>query len=247
MSRHRGFFVAGTDTGVGKTVVTCALLHAFARLGRSMAVCKPISAGIENGQQEDVVRLQASYQAVSGRTLSARDVGPVQLTLPCAPEVAAAAEGRSLARTELEPLILGALDALSLGHDGILVEGVGGFRVPLTPDWDTADLACLLGLPVILVVGIRLGCLNHALLTAEAIAARGIAISGWVANCIDPSMLVQEDTVCALDRDLQRAFNARCLGRVPFLANEISGPLHTAHTASLSLHLDPLFSSAPHA
>ncbi len=181
MPLQQAFFITGTDTGVGKTHVTCALLHASRQQGWRALGMKPIAAGLEaDGHNADVAQLQAASTALMPMTL----VNPFLYAPPIAPHIAAAESSRPIA---LAP-ILDAFAQLRRAADLVWVEGVGGFRVPLGADWDTADLALALGLPVVLVVGMRLGCLNHALLTAEAIMRRGLLLAGWVANCIDPDM-----------------------------------------------------------
>ncbi|HOG04366.1 MAG TPA: dethiobiotin synthase, partial [Accumulibacter sp.] len=181
MNDRRGWFITGTDTEIGKTFVACALLHAFRRTGMAALAMKPVAAGVDaHGLNEDVERLLAASSMQPTRTL----VNPYGFRAAIAPHIAAAEEGR---RIEL-PQIAAALSTLLTMADVVLVEGVGGFCVPLGDTRDTADLASLLALPVILVVGMRLGCINHALLTQQAIAARGLPLAGWVANRIDPAM-----------------------------------------------------------
>jgi len=145
--------------------------------------------------------------------LTDAQVGPCQLHTACAPHIAASMEGVAIDRQRL----LQAALALAAHADVLVVEGVGGFCVPLGPDWDSADLASDLGLPVVLVIGLRLGCLNHALLTAETIRARGLPIAGWVTSSIDPSMTHAADNVATLHHELGRRWKAPCLGVVPTL------------------------------
>lgn len=207
----RGVFVTGTDTGVGKTLASCALLHALARHGVAAVPMKPVAAGasLHDGHwlNDDTVAL---LRAAGMPAESAAQVTPVLLREPMAPHIAAAREGRAIA---LEP-IREALSSLRAGGRFLVVEGVGGFRVPLDARTDTVDLARLVGLPVLLVVGLRLGCLNHALLTAQAVAAAGLAFAGWIANEIDPAMAAPDDNVQALRERLPGPL----LGRLPFSA-----------------------------
>lgn len=191
MYRQQAYFVTGTDTEVGKTFVTCALLHGARRHGQKALGMKPIAAGVDAaGNNEDVEMLVAASSLAAPR----EQVNPYCFELPIAPHLAAAIEKR-----RIDPArIAAAARDLAAEADLLLVEGVGGFRVPLDEESDTADLAVRLGLPVILVVGMRLGCLNHALLTAEAIHARGLKLAGWVANCIDPAMMRLDENVAAL-------------------------------------------------
>ncbi|KAA3655368.1 MAG: dethiobiotin synthase [Proteobacteria bacterium] len=202
------YFIAGTDTEIGKTFTTCALLHTARRAGLSAIGMKPVAAGAEwrDGAwvNEDAARLRSASSIDPGLA----DLNPVCLRTPVAPHIAAAIEQVSIAPAT----ILDAFARLRAQADLVLVEGVGGFRVPLTDTFDTADLAVALDLPVILVVGMRLGCINHALLTAEAIAARGLTLAGWVANQIDPDMQCVSENRHALAQRL----GAPCLGHVPF-------------------------------
>lgn len=185
------YFLTGTDTGVGKTFVCCALLHRFAQEGLSTIGMKPVAAGLDaNGSNEDVALLRAASSVSAAPEL----VNPFAFKSPVAPHLAAAEEGREIRFAPIHH----ALGALRQQAEVVVVEGVGGFRVPLGPEGDSADLAETLGLPLILVVGLRLGCINHALLTIEAIQARGLVLAGWVANGIDSSMPKREENILAL-------------------------------------------------
>ena len=211
-----GFFITGTDTEIGKTFVTAALTRALAATGRRVAPIKSLAAGQQfvDGRwiNEDVATLLAAQNL----GLSDAEVGPLQFREPCAPHIAARLEGRSIDRDAL----LTAIHASAAKADIALVEGVGGFRVPLTDTWDTADLAVDLGLPVILVVGLRLGCINHALLAAEAILARGLTLAGWVANTVDPDQAHVADNLASL----QAGLKAPCLGHIPRLSDPQAAP-----------------------
>ncbi len=198
------YFIAGTDTGIGKTHAACALLHAFRAQGRSVVGMKPVAAGVEaNGENEDVTLLRAASNVVADAAL----INPYCFREPIAPHIAAADAGVTVAI----PRIKEALAALQAQADVVLVEGVGGLRVPLGEDVDAADLAVALALPVILVVGMRLGCLNHALLTAEALRARGLPLAGWIANRVDPQMRRFDENLAALEQRLP----APLLGVIP--------------------------------
>lgn len=203
------YFVTGTDTEIGKTLIACALLHLLAARGLSTVGMKPVAAGTQIvagcAVNEDVEHLRAA----STLKLDARAVNTYLLQEPIAPHIAAAQEGTTLDLGRIAE----DFRSLQTQAEAVIVEGVGGFRVPLDDTHDTADLAQALGLPVILVVGMRLGCLNHALLSAEAICARGLKLAGWVANQCGPSMLRQEENVKALERRL----DAPLLGVVPHL------------------------------
>ncbi len=209
-------FVTGTDTEVGKTHISAALLHWCGQQGWRSAGFKPVAAGLDaQGGNEDIQNLRAA----SSLALTAQEVGPLQFQAACAPHIAAALEGRTIA---LAPLVQQAR-ALAARSDVLVVEGVGGFCVPLGPEGDTADLAVALGYPVVLVVGLRLGCINHALLTAEAIRARGLPLAGWVANTVDPNMAHLQANVDTLRDELQRRHQAPCLGVVPRLVDTSPG------------------------
>lgn len=200
------WFITGTDTGVGKTLVTAALLHAFAGAGKRVVGMKPVAAGLdEAGRNEDVELLCAASNTAAERSL----VNPYAFSAPVAPHLAAAEEGRDIRFAPIHA----ALGVLRRQAEVVLVEGVGGFRVPLGPEGDAADLAQTLNLPVILVVGLRLGCINHALLTAEAIAARGLRLAGWIGSHIDPDMLRAEQNEAALCEWIE----APLLGVLPFM------------------------------
>lgn len=201
------YFVTGTDTGVGKTLVSVALLRAFAGRGLRVAGFKPVAAGCDaDGLNDDAKALLAA----SNIAPSYAEVNPYCLAQAVAPHLAAAASGL---RIEL-PRVLQAYRALAARADEVIVEGAGGFRVPLNDTHDSADLARDLNLGVILVVGMRLGCLNHALLTCEAISARGLTLSGWVANMRDANMPLLQENIAAL----RQRVAAPLLGVIPFLS-----------------------------
>lgn len=213
-----GFFITGTDTEIGKTFVTAALTRAIAARGLRVAPIKSLAAGqtFVDGRwvNEDVATLLAAQSL----GLKDAEVGPLQFREPCAPHIAARLEGRTIDHEAL----LTAIRTTAAKADLALVEGVGGFRVPLTDSWDTADLAVDLALPVILVVGLRLGCINHALLTAEAIRTRGLTLAAWVANTVDPHQPHVADNLASL----QAGLKAPCLGHLPrFEGPRLSDPL----------------------
>lgn len=202
------YFVAGTDTEIGKTFASCALLHAARAQGLCAVGMKPIAAGTDDqGRNDDVEALIAA----SSVTLPRSTINPYLFTPAVAPHIAAAEEG---VRIELDRIIA-AYREVTVQADLVVVEGVGGFRVPLGRETDTADLAVALGLPIILVVGMRLGCINHALLTVEAISRRQLPLAGWIANRIDPNMLRFEENLHAL----QERIDAPLLGTIPHLAD----------------------------
>ncbi len=184
MSR-RGFFVTGTDTGVGKTLVSAALLRHLGAQGLRAVGMKPVAAGgAEPGAtglvNEDVTALRAAASVEAPLEL----VNPYLFAPPIAPHIAAQQAGVRIDLARVEAC----LDALAAQADVVVVEGAGGLLVPINESQTLADLAIRLRLPLILVVGMRLGCINHALLTLEAIERRGLELAGWVANRIDPHM-----------------------------------------------------------
>ena len=189
-----GFFITGTDTGVGKTMMACALLHAFAQQGKRVVGMKPVAAGAARSADglinDDAALLRAAGNVAAPLAL----VNPYCFEPPIAPHVAAEQAGIVIDLTRIAQ----AFAQLAAMADIVIVEGVGGFCVPFNRSADSADLAQYLGLPVILVVGVRLGCLNHALLTAHAVRARGLKLAGWIANRIDPAMAAAEENITAL-------------------------------------------------
>lgn len=201
-----GWFVTGTDTEVGKTLIAAAMIIALRRRGLRVAPMKSVVAGIEGGHYRDVDCLMAA----AGGGWPADRVSPYRFEAPIAPHIAAAGAG-----VEIDPgQILRAFATLRADADAVVVEGAGGFRVPLGPAFDFADLAQRLALPVVLVVRVRLGCINHALLTAEAIERRGLPLAGWVANAVDPAMPAARENVAALAQRLP----APLLGEIPLMA-----------------------------
>lgn len=203
-----GFFVTGTDTGVGKTLISSALVHHYALKGYRSAGMKPVAAGCIQAEGRWLSEDVAMLCAASNVELPLAIVNPYAFEPPIAPHVAA-----EMAGTVIEmPILLDVYRKAKELTDVLIVEGVGGFRVPLNDRQDTADLTVQLGLPVILVVGMRLGCLNHALLTMECIFARGLRVAGWVANTIDPHMPAFKENLDALEKRI----SAPCLGVVSY-------------------------------
>ncbi|TWH04263.1 MULTISPECIES: dethiobiotin synthase [Pseudoxanthomonas] len=202
-------YVTGTDTGAGKTVASCSLLHALRRTGRRAVGMKPVASGcaLVDGawRNEDALALQAA----SAPRPAYADLNPFALPQPLAPELAARAAGIEVAL----PPLLEAFARLRAQADVVVVEGVGGWTAPLAGDLDQADLVRALRAPVVLVVGMRLGCLNHARLTARAIAADGLRLAGWIASEVDPDMACREDNLELLSARL----DAPCLGRLPYV------------------------------
>ena len=203
----KGVFVAGTDTGVGKTLFSAALLLRLADAGVRAAACKPVSAGCRR-EGDRLVNADAELlAAVAPLQRPLEVVNPVALEAAIAPHIAAADAGVSLEAAALAAACRRAAE----GADFLVVEGAGGWRVPLNAQETLADVARLLALPVVLVVGLRLGCLNHALLSAEAIRADGLELAGWVANPIDPGMPRREENIAALEARI----GAPLLARLP--------------------------------
>ena len=196
MTSRRQYFVTGTDTGVGKTFVTSLLLRAIAAHGHTTLGLKPVASGCDltaDGlRNEDALALMAA----STVKLPYAQVNPFAFAAPLAPHIAAAQEGKRLRVQQVAGLVRGALTQARANV--ALVEGAGGWRVPLNDTETLADVARDLELPVILVVGVRLGCINHALLTAEAIMRDGLRVAGWVANTIDPAVAVRDEQVATL-------------------------------------------------
>jgi dethiobiotin synthetase len=197
------FFVTGTDTEVGKTWVSCRLLERAREAGLSCYGLKPVAAGCEETAEgwrnDDALQLMAA----SSETLPYELVNPVALKAPVAPHIAARQEGKTISLARLAGYVRGALSAHKA--DLILIEGAGGWRVPLNDREMLSGLAAELELPVIQVVGMKLGCINHALLTAEAIQKDGLRYAGTMANCFG-SMAVQEENLLTLRQHLPGAF-----------------------------------------
>jgi len=221
----RGCFVTGTDTGVGKTRVAGALCVALGRRGLRVAAMKPVAAGCV--RTADGLRSDDALALVAAMNVAApyADVNPFAFEPPIAPHLAAAAAG--------VPIRFEALDAayarLAASADVVIVEGAGGWLVPLDARRSFADLAVHWRLDVVLVVGLRLGCLNHALLTAEAVQRRGLTLRGWVANAIERGF---EPAAANVDA-LQRRLGVPCLGSLPYAPGATSGQIADGLDASL--------------
>ncbi|SEO91238.1 dethiobiotin synthase [Aquisalimonas asiatica] len=220
-----GLFVTGTDTEVGKTVVGCSLLAGLNALGVSTAAMKPVASGCErtaNGlRNEDALALMEVASVRHGYDR----VNPVALEPAIAPHLAAIEAGITVD----VPGLAAAARALAAEADLLLVEGAGGWRVPLTGSVGFADLAAALGYPVVLVVAVRLGCINHALLTAEAVQRDGLHLAGWVANIMNP----QEPRLEQQLETLRTRLPAPCLGTLPWAPE--------ASAADRARHLDCTF------
>lgn len=206
-------FVTGTDTGVGKTLVTAALLQAARTQGLSTVGLKPVAAGCDDTpaglRNDDAVLLQQH----TSLPLTYEQINPVCLKQAIAPHIAAALEQRRVDASRLEGLCRGVLMQRA---DLTLIEGAGGWRVPISPRQYLSDLVRLLDVPVLLVVGIRLGCISHALLSAEAIRADGANLVGWIANEVDPQMPCIDENVSAVEERI----GVPLLGRIGWLEGE---------------------------
>ncbi len=213
--KRKTYFVAGTDTDAGKTFVSTALLECAKDNGLSTLGLKPVSAGCDHvdGQlkNDDALKLIDA----STIQLPYEQVNPYAFEPPIAPHIAAKEAGARVSIQQMQGMVRGAMMA---GADFTLIEGAGGWRVPVNEREFLSRLPQVLELPVILVVGVKLGCLNHARLTAEAIRADGLTIAGWVANCIDPNTARADENIQAL----QGLISAPCLGVMPWLKSDQS-------------------------
>ena len=226
MAKHT-FFVAGTDTDAGKTVVSAALIEAANIKGFSTMGLKPIAAGCEQtdcGLRNTDALILSSAASVE---LAYEVVNPVAFEPPIAPHIAAMNERRMLNGDRVAGMCRG---ALMQPVDFAIVEGAGGWRVPLSYRETMASIPRALNIPVILVVGMKLGCINHALMTAECIARDGLRLAGWVANRIDAEMACYEENVATLTHMLR----APLIGEVPFLSEP------TPENAAQYINLDVL-------
>jgi len=216
------YFITGTDTDVGKTTVAAGLLQAARAAGLSTAAGKPVASGCEATPEglrnADALALMAQCTVA----LSYEEINPVAFEPAIAPHIAAREAGVALT---VQALLKPMQRILNQQADFTLIEGAGGWRVPLSGQDSLSDVARGLGLPVILVVGVRLGCISHALLTAEAIARDGLQLAGWVANIIGPKTARLEENLATLAERLP----APCLGRVP--------KLKTASAQAVAEHL----------
>ena len=204
------YFVTGTDTEVGKTFISAALLARAKQQGLTTAAVKPVASGAdttpEGLRNEDGLALLKQCSL----PLRYEEVNPVIFEPAIAPHIAAQKINRTVSIDELK---IYCQNVLAKKADLTLIEGAGGWRVPVNREETLADLAKLLQLPIILVVGMRLGCINHAILTAEAIARDGLHLAGWVANRITPTMNEYDENFLTLNRLIK----APCIGHVPYI------------------------------
>ena len=206
-------FITGTDTDIGKTLIATGLLEAANKQGKRTAAIKPVAAGCSNTgegpQNEDALMLQAA----ASTELSYQQVNPVALDEPMAPHIAAKEQGKQLSANRLTGFCRG---ITLLPVDLVVIEGAGGWRVPLNNRESMAEIPKQLNAEVVLVVGLKLGCINHALLTAQAIRSDGLKIAGWVANTIDEDMLRLDENIDTL----KQLIDEPCLGVIPRLAEK---------------------------
>ena len=203
----QSYFVTGTDTGIGKTIVSCALLSAYSARDNAVIGMKPVVTGRVGGEWADVKAIVAASSVVAPREW----VNPYGFIPPISPHLAAKQAGIEI---DIEIIRQAYCNLLKIS-DVVVVEGVGGIMVPLNDRNDVSDMACALNIPVILVVGMRLGCLNHALITAKIIQASGLKLAGWVANQIDPQMNSFDENL----HTLKERLNCPLLGVLPFERN----------------------------
>ncbi len=222
---NKKYFVSGTDTNVGKTLLTTALIKAAQAAGKTALGIKPVSAGCELDddiwKNDDAIQLQEA----SSVELPYEQINPLALKEPMAPHIAATNEGINVDAVSLCRHI----DSLPEA-DLTFIEGAGGWLVPLNDDETMADIAIGLQTEVILVVGLRLGCINHALLSMAAIEQAGLKVAGWIANTIDPQMAALDENITSLEHRI----NAPLLGIIPFMHNP------AAEAAAELLNIDPL-------
>ncbi|MES2636362.1 MAG: dethiobiotin synthase [Pseudomonadota bacterium] len=201
----KAFFIIGTDTGVGKTYIACKLIQQYVAQGYKVVGMKPVAAGCElvDGESvnDDVLKLEAVSNVKAPRELT----NPYSFKEPIAPHIAAELAGENIQIAVIKQ----AFDALSELADIVIVEGAGGFLVPLNDSETMADLVKALNIPIMLVIGMKLGCINHTLLTAEAILRRDCCIEAWVANSIEENMLQCNYNIATIERKLQPAKQVR--------------------------------------
>lgn len=215
-TKMKRFFVTGTDTDVGKTLVSVALLECLKQKGLRTAALKPVAAGCEYGMDESGNNILLNEDALAlqraiTENLPYTSINPLALAPAIAPHIAASQIKQTLTA---EGLIKECEKVLNVDCDALLIEGAGGWRVPLNESETLADFAQILDAPVILVVGVRLGCISHAILTAEAIIRDGLNVVAWVANQVDADMPVAEENIATL----KERFDFPFLGHIPFLS-----------------------------
>lgn len=204
------YFITGTDTGVGKTTVTCLLLKLLKQQGFKTVALKPVASGCEEDSAGNLVSDDAlNLQAEITQSIPYSQINLISLQPPIAPHIAAAEIGLPLTK---QMLVEKTTPIFSCPADYLLVEGAGGWMTPLNEEDTLADYVVHYAFEVILVVGMRLGCVNHALLTVQSVLSKNLKLAGWVANCIDKDMLYLEQNLISL----KRLIPAPCLGVIPF-------------------------------
>ena len=224
------FFVTGTDTDCGKTFISCALLHKANQENLKTIGFKPIAAGatlVDGELKNDDALALMQYSQVQ---LPYEQINPIVFAEPIAPHIAAEREGKSLSVSRLAGIMRG---SFMVPHQFALIEGAGGWLVPLNNREMLSDIASELQTPVILVVGIKLGCINHALLTISALKQKNVPLAGWVANIVDDSAAANAENISSLKRFIA----APCLGEVPFISEQ------SVETAASYLDITPLISA----
>lgn len=211
----KAIFITGTDTHIGKTFFSCLLLQALAAHGLKTFGIKPVASGCEKSKSGELHNADAlSLQAAASVKRPYHLVNPIALAAPIAPHIAAAKMGISLSKRQVKDALLTALQSEADIH---IIEGVGGWAVPLNDHELFSEVICALGIPVILTVGIKLGCLNHALLTHRSIQAMQVPYIGWVANCLSPDTGAIADNILTLQRWIDRP----CLGTLPYCCKSL--------------------------
>jgi len=215
---HQGFFITGTDTEVGKTLVSAALILKLQEQGLRAVGFKPVAAGLIelNGQliNDDIETLLKVSQRVDSQ-LTTQDICPFILPEPAAPHLVAKKHGIHLSKE----IMLEKYEALANQYDIVLVEGAGGFLVPINDNYTLGDLATELQLPVILVVNIKLGCINHSLLTVEAIQQSGLKVHGWISNMCQPATEFHHENITSIEKMLHLNYGVNMIGQIPYLEN----------------------------
>jgi dethiobiotin synthetase len=214
-----GIFIAGTDTGVGKTLISVAIIRALVGEGLRVAGMKPVAAGANPTplglRNDDALNLAAAANV----PISYETLNPFCLPVPASPHISAKHAGIAIDLA----VILRSYDLLAVNADAVVVEGAGGWLAPIGERETMADVAATLNLPVVLVVGLRLGCLNHALLTAHAIESRGLRLAGWVANHLQPRFEHADENIATLEQRLP----GKKLDVVPFAATGSAAAFHS--------------------
>lgn len=226
----RAIFVSGTDTGIGKTRATLALMEAYKARGFTVAGMKPVASGCEESESVLTNQDALSIQSCSSGFIEYSDVNPYAFAPPIAPHIAAARAGVVIDPAAIQDVY----EKLLRTHDRVVIEGIGGWRVPLSADFSTADLVKFLRAPVLLVVGLRLGCINHALLSYECMQKDGVSVAGWIANRIDPLYGETNETI----EVLKQHFAAPLLGVLPFQ------PVCKTGTLATGINIAPLCDSS---